>query len=517
MSKLVQPEAPAAGCAAAEPGAAVAGLPDPLPDGAAARPAAAALRAAFRAAACAFPAPIAIVDLETTGGSPTADRITEIGVVRMQGDRVIDEWSSLVDPGVSIPPEIQRLTGITNAMVRGAPAFEALAEALAERLAGHLFVAHNARFDYGFLKNAFARAQQAFTADVLCTVRLSRRLTPQLASHGLDSLVSHWQLAADGRHRALGDARLVARLIELWHAAHGAAPIAQAVRTLLKIPSLPPQLAPDSLDGIPDTPGVYVFHGVNDLPLYVGKSVSLRERIRSHFSSDYRHANDARLSAEVRRISWEPTAGELGALLLEARWVKSRFPLLNRALRANQAGCVIDLSDADAPPALVPVGALEPARLAGHYGPFKDKRAARAMLQKLAAECGLCWNLLGLESRAGPCFARQVRKCAGACVGAEPREAHRERLAEALAPWRLPAWPYEGAVAIREQAVDAAGVGCEAHWHLVEHWCHLGTARSEHELGRLAGSAPAARFDADVYRLLRAHLGSGRVQVFSIG
>lgn len=453
----------------------------------------------------AFPAPLAIVDLETTGGTPTTDRITEIGIVRMADGAIVDEWSALINPGVSIPPEIQRLTGITNAMVRDAPGFESLADEIAQRLDGHLFVAHNARFDYGFLKNAFARAQRAFTADVLCTVRLSRRLAPEHASHGLDALMQRWQLPAEERHRALGDARLVARLIEAWHVAHGVEPIAAAVKTLLKIPSLPPQLAPDSLEGIPDVPGVYVFHGVNDLPLYVGKSISLRERIRSHFTSDYRNANDARLSAEVRRIQWEPTAGELGALLLESHWIKQRFPLLNRAQRANRSACVIDLSDEEAVPRLLPIDSMPPALLAGHYGPFKDKRAARSMLQRLANECGLCWTLLGLEARVGPCFARQVRKCAGACVGAETRDAHQARLREALAPWRLPKWPFDGPVVVQEEG-SAAGPHAGGHLHLIDHWCHLGTVRDRDALRRLAAEPPKVLFDADVFRLLRSRI-----------
>lgn len=460
-------------------------------------------------AAGVFPAPLAIVDLETTGGTPTTDRITEIAIVRWADGRVVDEWRTLVDPGVSIPPEIQRLTGITNAMVRGQPAFEQVADEVAARLEGHLFVAHNARFDYGFLKNAFARAQRAFTADVLCTVRLSRRLAPEDSGHGLDALIERWSLPAEERHRALGDARLVARLIERWLGEYPSMIVAAAVKKLLKLPSLPPQLAPDSLDGIPDAPGVYVFHGVNDLPLYVGKSISLRERIRSHFTSDYRNANDARLSAEVRRIEWEPTAGELGALMLESQWVKTRFPLLNRALRANADSWLIEAPERDdAAPKLVALSAVPPARLPGFHGPFKDKRAARSMLQRLAADTGLCWTMLGLESRSGPCFARQVRKCAGACIGLEPHATHRERLVAALAPWRLVEWPFPGPVVVREDA-PAEGT-CKLrgsapagdHLHLIDQWCHLGTVRDHAALAALLSDPPAPQFDPDVYRLL---------------
>ena len=162
-----------------------------------------------------FAPTLAFVDLETTGTTAATDAITEIGIVRIECDPDgvaaprVTEWSTLVNPGVPIPPEIQALTGITNAMVRDAPPFARVADEVAARTADALFVAHNARFDYGFLKHAFARQQRAFSARVLCTVRLSRRLFPDEPRHNLDSVIARHGLAIDGRHRALGDARVL--------------------------------------------------------------------------------------------------------------------------------------------------------------------------------------------------------------------------------------------------------------------------------------------------------------------
>ena len=141
-----------------------------------------------------FDAPLAIVDLETTGAHPAWDRVTEIAVLEVVQDEVLSEWSTLVNPGTSIPPAIQALTGITNAMVADAPDFEDLAAGLYERLEGRIFVAHNARFDYGFLRYAFERAGMRFQARTLCTVKLSRRLYPRHAGHNLDSLIDRHQL-----------------------------------------------------------------------------------------------------------------------------------------------------------------------------------------------------------------------------------------------------------------------------------------------------------------------------------
>jgi len=174
-----------------------------------------------------FDAPLAIVDLETTGGRPAWDRVTEIAVVEIDSGEMVSEWSTLVNPDTSIPPWIQALTGITNDMVAGAPVFEELAPGLYERLAGRVFVAHNARFDYGFLRHAFERAGLHFEARTLCTVKLSRRLYPEYARHNLDSLIGRHRLkfgSHDGaRHRALGDARAVWQFLRVAAAQSGAA------------------------------------------------------------------------------------------------------------------------------------------------------------------------------------------------------------------------------------------------------------------------------------------------------
>ena len=467
---------------------------------------------------------VAFVDLETTGTTATRDRVTEVAIVRVVGGEPVEEWSTLVDPGCPIPEDIQALTGITNDMVRGAPSFERIAAEVHERLEGHLFVAHNARFDYGFLKNEFARAGIAFTADVLCTVRLSRLLYPDAVGHGLDALIERHGLGRDwppaapgertGRHSALGDARALLEFVRVAERGIPAVDIEAAVRRILKIPSLPPQLPPDALEGLPDGPGIYRFFGVNDLPLYIGKSVNLRERVRSHFSSDYRNANDLRLSAEIRRLDWIETAGELGALLLESRLVKDVAPLHNARLRRRRTTCVLRLPSLTAPPETLRFDEVDwDARGAGAetlYGPFSSPRAVREMLEAIAGEEGLCWRQLGWEKRGGPCFARQVRKCRGACIGEESPEVHHLRLATALARWKLADWPFAGPVALVER--DAARGREEAH--VVHRWRHLGTARDEDEARSLAEGRREPEFDPDIYHLLRkwleAHPGEAR-------
>ncbi len=461
---------------------------------------------------------LALVDLETTGMDAAADGITEVAVVRVTADPaggppVVDAWSTLIDPGRPIPPAIQALTGITDAMVKGAPSFAAIAAEVERRTAGAVLVAHNARFDYGFLKHAFARLGRGFSARVLCTVKLSRRLDPDAPSHSLDSVIARHGLNAGHRHRALGDAQVLWSFLAALYARLPAEVIEEAARRVLRMPSLPPHLPRDALDALPESPGVYRFYGLNAHPLYVGKSKNLRERVAAHFSSDYRSATDQRLSAEVRRIEFETTAGEIGALLREAALVKSLLPAHNHALRRKAEAVVIELPAPPGPPRLHCASGLDAADLPGRYGPFTSRRTAREALRHLATEHALCWTALGLEKRSGPCFARQVRRCAGACVGAETPGAHQARLAAALEPLRIPPWPYPGPVAIREHDTLSG----RTDLHVVHDWCWLGSASDEAALGQLVEQRPRPEFDPDIARLLLRTLARGRHDIVALG
>jgi DNA polymerase-3 subunit epsilon len=461
---------------------------------------------------------LAFVDLETTGTTAAVDAITEIGIVRIEADPAdaaalrISEWSTLVNPGLPIPPDVEALTGITNAMVCTAPSFARVADEVVARTAGALLVAHNARFDYGFLKHAFARLQRTFSARVLCTVRLSRRLYPLEPRHSLDSVIARHGLSVEGRHRALGDARALWTFIQALYRDLAPEAIEAAARRVLRTPSLPPHLPPDVLDGLPEAPGVYRFYGLNALPLYIGKSTNLRERVGAHFSSDYRSATDQRLSAEIQRIEFEETAGEIGALLREAALVKSLLPAHNHELRRKATSGVLALPPAPGPPTFTLASAVEPAELAGKFGPFASKRHARQALGALAAEHRLCWKALGLERRLGPCFARQVKRCAGACVGAETAEAHHERLHHALTAHAIPRWPHPGLAAIRERSMFGERVDV----HVIRDWCWLGTASDDGELGRLIEAPPRPIFDADIARLLIRTLARGKHEVLRL-
>ncbi|MGB2902053.1 MAG: exonuclease domain-containing protein, partial [Candidatus Dechloromonas phosphoritropha] len=372
---------------------------------------------------------LAFVDLETTGATATRDRITEIGIIEVDEDGSVREWQQLVNPGTRIPPFIEQLTGISNELVAAAPAFADVADETLRRLEGRLFIAHNARFDYGFLKNEFKRLGVTFRAPVLCTVKLSRTLFPEHKRHNLDSLIERHNLAADARHRALADAQLIRQFWQKIHVDRSNDEIEAALKAQNARPSLPPHLDAGIVDELPDTPGVYLFYADNNLPLYVGKARDIRQRVLSHFSADHASAREMNLAQQVRRIDWIETAGEIGALLKEAVLVKQLQPTHNRQLRRNDDICtwtLVDEGNGWLRPELVAARDLDFGIHASCYGLFKSAREAGTVLRALAAEHNLCDALLGLEKSAPgkPCFGYQIKRCSGACVGDEPPTKH---------------------------------------------------------------------------------------------
>lgn len=452
------------------------------------------------------------VDLETTSGSWKTGEIVEIGAVKSRGGEVLGTFQTFVQPSVELPAEIQLLTGITPGMLDDALPLPAVLPQFIEFCGASVFVAHNARFDFGFLKHEFARLERPFTARVLCTVRLSRRLFPDAQGHGLDAVIARHGLAVTDRHRALGDARALWTFVQLLYRDIDPQVIEAAAKRILRIPSLPAQLAPDALDALPESPGVYLFYGDNPLPLYIGKSINLRERVAAHFSSDWRSETDLRLSQEIRRIEFEQTAGELGALLREATLVKARMPAHNRALRRKTDAGVLILKE-DGTPAYLPATAIDASTLAGAYGPFASRPSAQEALRTLAAEHRLCWRRLRLERRSGgPCFARQLRRCAGVCVGEEDASAHDARFAAALAPLAIPVWPCTGPAMVHERAA----FGERADVHVLRDWCWLGTARDDGALADLVAAPPRAEFDIDVTRLLLKRFTAGALHLVPV-
>ncbi len=458
--------------------------------------------------AASIPGRLALLDVETTGADPRRDRITELGVLLVDDGAVIEEWATLVNPGRTIPPGIQTLTGITCEMVDGAPAFEDVAMELARRIDGRLLVAHNARFDYAFLRNEFRRAALPYRSEVLCTVRLSRALFPEHPKHNLDALIERFGLACDGRHRALSDARLLLYLLRAVAARVEPEKFSQAVAEVVQAPRAPPGVDPDLIDDLPDAPGVYVLFDETGTTLYVGRAANLRQQVLTHFADTSRHAPAQRAAIRERRIEWQSTAGELGASLHQLRRVEAEAPLHNRPPRGSREAWALhwhpDLSGGSS---VVPVdlNANDTPDL-DLFGPFRSRADALAALRGLTREHGLCAVAVGLESPGQACSGVPRNACAGVCEGRETHARHAMRLMQALQRLRLPAWPYPGLVAL----VEEDSLTGRQELHVLDRWRHLASVANEHELGQwLERRASSPRFDVDVFRLLRRAVERG--------
>ena len=449
---------------------------------------------------------LVFVDLETTGANPAYHRITEVGIVRVQSGVVAEEWSSLVNPECLISPYIEAFTGISSEMVAAAPRFADIAATVFEKLRGAVFIAHNARFDYSFLRSEFRKAGVDYAAEVLCTVKLSRRLFPEHARHNLDAVMDRHGLQCSARHRALGDARV---LKDLWLKLEREVPAevltAAAAHARLAVPKLPAHLPPGLADELPETPGAYRFFGDDDVLLYIGRSNSLRTRILTQLADEHLGSREQKLAAQVRRVDWVRTAGELGAMLLESDWIRSQSPLYNRRLRSTaEAVTLRPAADSSGRVRIQRIDTLEAVDLAQSFGVFHSEKDALKALTDIARGRELCLKVLGLEESAGSCFALQVGKCRGACAGREPLILHNMRVQMALSALKIKSWPFPGRIALRERA--AGGFSSDGtrggEYHVLDHWMYLGTAGTEEELAALSTRSAHAAFDADVYKIL---------------
>jgi DNA polymerase-3 subunit epsilon len=455
-----------------------------------------------------LPRRLAYIDVESTGAHPVRDRITEIAILRIEDDVLVERWESLVAPEISIPPLIQQVTGISNEMVAGAPRFEALADRIQALLEGCVFVAHNARFDFGFIKNAFARLGRDFDAHVLCTVKLSRALFPEHHRHGLDALIERHGLQCEARHRAMGDAQALWQFVQMAQARFGPDILARAAERAMKAPAAQaPGLPEGLLEALPDAPGVYFLHadaeappsGRTDRVLHIGRATSLRARVREHFAVGARKGKDADLRAQVKRVEWVETAGELGALLLEAERVKALRPQLRRPTESGDNAFALRFVDNRRRPPIfefVPISGSDPKTWTDLYGVFRNRRESENLLRELALLYRLCPRRLGLEggSVVG-CSAFHAKRCAGVCARRESAAEHDARLLGGLASACIKPWPWQGVVAVVERRQDS---GREA-FHVFDQWCHLGSVTRWEDVASIGRER---RFDLDTWRLL---------------
>ncbi len=375
----------------------------------------------------------AIVDIETTGGMAKRDKITEVGIVLFDGKKVIDQYSTLINPGISIPPYITSITGITNEMVADAPRFYEVAKKIVEMTDEAIFVAHNVRFDYSFLKEAFKNLGYTFSRKQLCTVRLSRKVFPGLRSYSLGNLIRHFGIPVHARHRALDDALATAKLLSIiMKQDEGTSRAESIINHGIKTSKLPIGISMDTLRGLPEGPGIYYFRNTYGDIIYIGKSKHIRKRVMQHFSATGDKAE--KMSRLVASIDTIETGSELIAMLLESKEIKKHQPQINKAQRTRTYPYFIHHFIDDQ--GFIRLEWLKSSlktrknkNILSYYG---SKLGAISHLTKVTTQYTLCKKLCSLEKSENACFSYSTKNCYGACIAQEEPQSYNERAEMAI-------------------------------------------------------------------------------------
>ena len=439
-----------------------------------------------------FEYPVVFVDIETTGGSYRNSRVLEVAAIRYENGEVTAEFSTLINPETYIPASITALTGIREGDIVDAPVFADIADEFAEIMDGAVFVAHNVRFDYSFIKNEFAMIGKTFSPKLLCTVRLSRYLYKQEQGHSLAKLIARFDIPFSARHRALDDARAIFYFSKLAFEQHGAELFNTAVQYQLKSQSLPPNLNKEELEIIENVPGVYIFQDETRQPIYVGKSINLKKRVMSHFQDV--SSKEVRISQNVHHIETIPTRSELAALLLESKLVKQLKPIFNRRLRrVSSYAMLVKKIDNDYATINIKQGTVDTETdLNTIYGVYASRTKAKMRLEEITRGFQLCPKLMGLEKATGACFSYSLGRCKGACIGEESPELYNRRFELALEHSRLQAWPYNTAISLP--------VNLNGEQVIIKNWMIQGYID---EMGEPVYDTEEPNFDMDEYKIIR--------------
>ncbi|MFO7878716.1 MAG: exonuclease domain-containing protein [Bacteroidota bacterium] len=371
----------------------------------------------------------AVLDVETTGGSPRRDKITDIAIYIYDGQRITDSFESLVNPECRIPPFITGLTGITNEMVEDAPCFYEIARKIIEITEDSVVVGHNVNFDYNFIKNEFRQLGYDYKRDTIDTVKLSRKLLPELSSHKLDILSEYLNIEITDRHRAAGDARATVDLFA-WlrkkdilenRGLHVESTGFRGLHAGLRI---------ESVKALPEETGVYYFYDDSGSLLYIGKSNNIYKRVHTHLNNE-NTGRAVEMKSKIADIDYEITGSELIALLKESHEIKVQKPRFNRAQRrsVSRYGLYVYSDERD----YLQLRLLRTAET--DETPvlcFTSMKSAKATLFRWTENFTLCQKLCGLYESAGACFGHGLGECKGACIGKEAPDEYNKRVKKLL-------------------------------------------------------------------------------------
>ena len=369
-----------------------------------------------------------VVDIETTGNGYKGQKITEISIFIFDGEKIIDEFTSLVNPEQKIPYFITNLTGITEAMVRSAPKFYEIAKKVAEITKDTVFVAHNVNFDYNIIRDEFKSLGFDFKRKKLCTVRLSRKIIPGLASYSLGNICSAEGIEIAARHRAKGDAEATVELFRRLIKRDQKFTINSFLNAKSREATLPPLLDKQVVDNLPERHGVYYFKNSQKEVIYVGKANNIKQRVISHFYD--KKKKERTMCLETADISYTETGSELIALLHESSEIKHLYPKFNRAQR--KAGEAVGLFSYEDQKGILHLAFNRLKLTPNPIMKFYSMAACRSALEKICERFELCPKYCHLQTNVNACFHYQLQQCRGVCSEKEAIESYNKRVNKAI-------------------------------------------------------------------------------------
>ncbi len=363
-----------------------------------------------------------IIDIETTGLSPSQEKITEIAIINHNGSEIEEEFTTLINPEKKIPYRITQMTGINNHMVEGAPKFYEVAKQIVELTEGRTIVGHNVRFDYNFIRNEFLSLGYIYERKTIDTVKLSRKLIPGRRSYGLGKLCKDLEIENPSRHRAAGDAIATTKLFELLLNIEGHP-------EELNLRGFQSDINRSLIEGLPGLPGVYYFFDDARELIYVGKSINIHDRVLSHLNNNL-HKKAVEMKNRIKDVQYTLTGNDLTAMLLESHEIKKNQPIYNRQQKRTyfNYGLYSFIDDEG-------YLNLKVIRIIDELNPlytYSSSQEGKEHLTSLCEEFNLCQKLCGLYDTSGACFHFQIHNCKGACVGEEPHEDYNERVSYAI-------------------------------------------------------------------------------------
>jgi DNA polymerase-3 subunit epsilon len=375
----------------------------------------------------------AILDIETTGGKYDEEGITEIAVYRYDGQEVVDQFSSLVNPEREIQPFVQKLTGINSKMLQNAPRFFQIAKRVIELTEDCVLVAHNAEFDYRILRTEFRRLGYTYNRKSLCTVALSQLLLPEQESFKLGKLVRSLGIPISDRHRAQGDALATVKLFQLLLEKDSKKIIiTEQIKSLHK--NEMPQAFYKIIEGLPTQTGVYYLHGKDNEIIYIGKSKNIRKRVSSHLTG--KSPKSKKIQQQIIQVSFEKTGCEFIALLKEQHEIKSNQPRFNQASKHRLFPMGIRVErDVHGYDQLL----IEQTLTRQDYiRCYRNKKAAVGQLFYWLEQYELCQNKTTLKNSKEQCARRTLKKCPGACESLEGADLYNKKIEALCADLVLP-------------------------------------------------------------------------------